>query len=260
MTSFAVRRFITRGLLVDLPGKPKGTLHHPGQVAEVCARADLAELVAADTPLGPDQAAARLQVRRVEFDRVVRLQWIRPAEWAEAEFGTSRAGAVQVPLHRAADVDALVDAPPEVDWEELRRVEKGRCSPRCVKGEDGAGTGVGAEQAREAVAPSGRVGRGGGGQDGVVDVVVLDVDAVRASPRLPDEPADRLGSRDTAVPTSLARDRAADGATHGHLVRQGAQLHGSPVDQDQGPGVLRAWRSRLLLQPCSCSVLIPITS
>ncbi|MGW9448619.1 hypothetical protein [Streptomyces sp. NPDC055632] len=226
VTSFAVRRFITRGLLVDLPGKPKGTLHHPGQVAEVCARADLAELVAADTPLGPDQAAARLQVRRVEFDWMVKLQWIRPAEWAEAEFGTSRAGAVQVPLHRAADVDAL------------EAVARGS----------------------RAAAPSGRVGRGGGGQDGVVDVVVLDVDAVRAAPRLPDEPADRLGSRDTAVPASLARDRAADGATYGHLVRQGAQLHGSPVDQDQGPGVLRAWRSRLLLQPCSCSVLIPITS
>ncbi|WP_435192362.1 hypothetical protein [Streptomyces sp. bgisy126] len=48
VTSFVVGRFITRGLLVDLSGNPKGTLHHPGQAAEVCARADLAELVAAD--------------------------------------------------------------------------------------------------------------------------------------------------------------------------------------------------------------------
>ncbi|MFJ7131017.1 hypothetical protein [Streptomyces sp. NPDC098101] len=63
VTSFVVRRLVTRGLLADLAGNPKSTLHHPGQVAEVCARGDPAELVVADTPLGPDQAAARLDVR-----------------------------------------------------------------------------------------------------------------------------------------------------------------------------------------------------
>ncbi|WP_435234097.1 hypothetical protein [Streptomyces sp. bgisy092] len=72
--SFVIRRCIARGLPINLSGNPKGTLHHPGQVAEVCAREDLAELVAADTPLGPDQAADRLGVRRVEFDWVVKLK------------------------------------------------------------------------------------------------------------------------------------------------------------------------------------------
>ncbi|MFJ4873347.1 hypothetical protein [Streptomyces sp. NPDC088757] len=38
VASFVVRRFVARGLLVNLSGNPKGTLHHPGQVAEVCAR------------------------------------------------------------------------------------------------------------------------------------------------------------------------------------------------------------------------------
>ncbi|MET9932657.1 hypothetical protein [Streptomyces sp. NPDC006324] len=129
VTSFVVRRFITRGLLADLSGNPKGTLHHPGQVAEVCAREDLAELVTTDTPLGPDQAADRLGVRRVEFDWMVKLKWIRATEWTEVQYGTSRAGAVDVPLYRTADVDALPGAHPEVDWEELRGVEKGRRSP-----------------------------------------------------------------------------------------------------------------------------------
>ncbi|WSC34075.1 hypothetical protein OG902_46945 (plasmid) [Streptomyces sp. NBC_01768] len=72
MTAFVVRRFIDRGLLVELSANSGGgTLVHPDQVAEVCRRADLAGLVAADTPLGPEQAAARLRVRRVGFtDRI----------------------------------------------------------------------------------------------------------------------------------------------------------------------------------------------
>jgi hypothetical protein len=65
VTAFVVRRFVDRGLLVDLSANPDGTLHHPGQVAEVCAREDLADLVAADTPLGGEQAAARLGVSGV---------------------------------------------------------------------------------------------------------------------------------------------------------------------------------------------------
>ncbi|MFG2030338.1 hypothetical protein [Streptomyces sp. NPDC048825] len=57
--SFVVRRFIGRKLLTELSATPDGSLVHPGQVAEVCKREDLTELVAADTPLGPEQAATR---------------------------------------------------------------------------------------------------------------------------------------------------------------------------------------------------------
>ncbi|WP_181794023.1 hypothetical protein [Streptomyces sp. WELS2] len=53
VTAFAVRRFVDRGLLADLTANPDGTLHHPGQADQVCRREDLAELVPADTPLGP---------------------------------------------------------------------------------------------------------------------------------------------------------------------------------------------------------------
>lgn len=73
VTAFAVRRFVDRDLLVDLSANPDGTLHHPGQVAEVCQREDLADLVAADTPLGPEQAAPRLRVGRPSVDDVVCL-------------------------------------------------------------------------------------------------------------------------------------------------------------------------------------------
>ncbi|MEV7957951.1 hypothetical protein [Streptomyces sp. NPDC088141] len=129
VTAFVVRRFVDRGLLVDLSANPDGTLHHPGQVAEVCQREDLADLVAADTPLGPEQAATRLGVRRVEFDWMVRLGWVRSPQSIEVRFGTSRAGAVDVALHTTASVDAVVPAHPEVDWQQLRAMEKGRRSP-----------------------------------------------------------------------------------------------------------------------------------
>ncbi|EMF28324.1 hypothetical protein H114_14461 [Streptomyces gancidicus BKS 13-15] len=129
VTAFVVRRFVDRGLLVDLSANADGTLHHPAQVDQVCRREDLAELVAADTPLGCEQAAARLRVRRADWDHMVRLGWVRSPQSIEVRFGTSRAGAVDVALYTTASVDAIVPAHPEVDWEQLRAVEKGRRSP-----------------------------------------------------------------------------------------------------------------------------------
>ncbi|MFF6837095.1 hypothetical protein ACFY84_35760 [Streptomyces sp. NPDC012438] len=60
---------------------------------------------------------------------MAKLKWARPVEWAEVRFGTSRAGAALVLLCRTAGVDTLTTAHLEIDWEELRRVEKGRRSP-----------------------------------------------------------------------------------------------------------------------------------
>ncbi|MCX4967179.1 hypothetical protein OHA98_20830 [Streptomyces sp. NBC_00654] len=45
VTVFVVRRFIGCGLLTGLSATLDGSLLHPGQVAEVCRRADLAVLV-----------------------------------------------------------------------------------------------------------------------------------------------------------------------------------------------------------------------
>ncbi|MFE2943792.1 hypothetical protein ACFXKG_32780 [Streptomyces sp. NPDC059255] len=55
VTAFVVRRFVDRDLLVDQSAHPEGTLHHPGQVAEVCGCEDLADLVAADTRSAPSR-------------------------------------------------------------------------------------------------------------------------------------------------------------------------------------------------------------
>lgn len=68
-------------------------------------------------------------VGKVDFDHLVRLGKIRPAEYVEVEFGRSRAGAVEVPLYRTASVDALPAAHPEVGFEALRGLGKGQRSP-----------------------------------------------------------------------------------------------------------------------------------
>ncbi|MFZ4301785.1 hypothetical protein ACOZE3_28230 [Streptomyces cinereoruber] len=132
-TSFVVCRFIARSLLIDLSGNPSGTLHHPGQVAEVCVRGDLAELGA---PPWCEEGGVRLGgPPQVDPGR---------GRGTEVRYGTSRAGSVQVPLHRTADVDSFPDAHPEDDWEELRLGGKGRRSPLAAphpKTASGAGPG-----------------------------------------------------------------------------------------------------------------------
>lgn len=55
---------------------------------------------------------------------MVRLGWIRSPQSIEVRFGTSRAGAVDVALYTTESVDAVIPAHPEVDWQQLRTVEK----------------------------------------------------------------------------------------------------------------------------------------
>jgi hypothetical protein len=129
VTSFVVRRLIDLRLLTDLSANPDGSLVNPDQVDTVCARDDLAELVAANAPLGPDQAALRLSVRRTDFDHMLRLGWIKPADAIEVRFGTSRAGAVDVALFRTSDVEGLPAAHPEIGWGALRALGRGQRSP-----------------------------------------------------------------------------------------------------------------------------------
>ncbi|MEV4333451.1 hypothetical protein AB0K02_23400 [Streptomyces sp. NPDC049597] len=51
---------------------------------------------------------------------MVRLGWIKPAQSVEVRFGTSQAGAVDVPLYTTDSVDALPVTRTKVDWERLR--------------------------------------------------------------------------------------------------------------------------------------------
>ncbi|MBT2423443.1 hypothetical protein J7F01_41230 [Streptomyces sp. ISL-22] len=59
---------------------------------------------------------------------MVRLGWVRSPQSIEVRFGTAGPGP-STSRSTTASVDALVAAHPEVDWEQLRTVPKGRRSP-----------------------------------------------------------------------------------------------------------------------------------
>lgn len=84
---------------------------HAAMPARPLLGSTTADRIAADTPLGPEQAATRLKVRRADFDRMVRLGWIRSPQSIEVRLGTSRAGAVDVALCTTASVDASPGPP-----------------------------------------------------------------------------------------------------------------------------------------------------
>lgn len=125
--AWTVERLAARGLLVRLAWSPCEV--NPAQVARLCLRRNIWELLAEETPLGPDQSARRLRIRRSDWDHIVRLGWIKPVDWQQVQFGTSKAGAVDVPIYRGGDVDALPGKRRRVDWEQLRGLGKGQRSP-----------------------------------------------------------------------------------------------------------------------------------
>ena len=74
-------------------------------------------------------AAARLGLRRVEFDWTVRLGLDPLAAVDRGPLRHLTGRAVDVALYRCADVDALPPAHSEADWGQLGAIEKGRRSP-----------------------------------------------------------------------------------------------------------------------------------
>ncbi|GAB1340831.1 hypothetical protein ACE1SV_74210 [Streptomyces sp. E-15] len=129
VSTYAVERLIALGLLLDLSAHRRHCLLNPDQVDQVAAGEGLAGLLDREAPLGPEQAAARLGVRRVDFEWMRRLGWISPVSWGRVQFGASKAGAVTVPRFATGHVDDLPATHPEIDWTQLRAVEKGRRSP-----------------------------------------------------------------------------------------------------------------------------------
>jgi hypothetical protein len=127
---FHILRLVDRGLLHQLASSAEaGTVVAQQLVERAAEHPDIRRFLAEDTPLGPEQAATRLGIRRADWDHVVRAGWAIPSQWISVRFGTSKAGAVDVPLYTTVDVDAVLTEHPEVDWDAVRTTPSGRRSP-----------------------------------------------------------------------------------------------------------------------------------
>ncbi|MFD3809298.1 hypothetical protein ACFWTC_38560 [Streptomyces sp. NPDC058619] len=104
-----------------VPRRPPG----PGALTR---RRDLPALLDRHVPLGPDQAARRLGVRRVDFDQVVRLGWVAPAGSVEIDY-KHHGGVTVVPLYCAEDVALLPVVRPLADWRAVYAAPAGCRSP-----------------------------------------------------------------------------------------------------------------------------------
>lgn len=129
VTATAVGHLVRVGLLAYLGGDPATPDVHPDQVAALARRRDLPALLDRHVPLGPDQAARRLGVRRTEWDQVVRLGWIAPTGTVTIDYKRARGGVTEVPLYSGRDVALLPITRPSVDWRALRTLAPGRRSP-----------------------------------------------------------------------------------------------------------------------------------
>ncbi|MEU2391835.1 hypothetical protein [Streptomyces sp. NPDC007369] len=120
VSTAAVIELAAAGLLVSLSGDPEAPTFHPDQVEALAAHPDLPAVVASAVPLGPDQAAQRLSVRRSDYDRMVALGWITPLRYTWLKFPRSQGGPVRVPLYDADQVALLPTLYPEADWTALQ--------------------------------------------------------------------------------------------------------------------------------------------
>ncbi|MFJ8166733.1 hypothetical protein ACIRBY_38245 [Streptomyces sp. NPDC096136] len=98
VTASAVGHLVKAGLLVYLGGETQFPDVHPDQVSALARRRDLPDLLDRHVPLGPDQAARRLGVRRADWDQVVRLGWVAPVGSVEIDY-KRQGGITTVPLY-----------------------------------------------------------------------------------------------------------------------------------------------------------------
>ncbi|MFE6848005.1 hypothetical protein [Streptomyces sp. NPDC057686] len=90
MTVAVIGHFVRVGLLVYLGGEVAFPDVHLEQVAVLARRRDLPALVDQHVPLGPNQAAIHLRVRRRDFDEVVHYKSESTVRARRADLGRMR--------------------------------------------------------------------------------------------------------------------------------------------------------------------------
>ncbi|RPF39763.1 hypothetical protein EDD96_3510 [Streptomyces sp. Ag109_G2-6] len=128
MAAAAVGHLVKASRLVYLGGDVDCPDVHPDQVAALARRRALPVLLDWHVPHGPDQAARRLGVRRVDFDGCVRLGFVSPVGSVEIDY-KRQGGVTVVPLFSAEDVALLPVVRPWVDWRAVYAAPAGTRHP-----------------------------------------------------------------------------------------------------------------------------------
>ena len=98
-------------------------------LAELDALAEDQELVDAvrrARTLGPEQAAAHLEIRRTDLEYLIAAGWLEPCDHVISKVG--RYKEVAIPLYSVGDLEDVQQIP-GIDWEELRGIAPGKPSP-----------------------------------------------------------------------------------------------------------------------------------
>lgn len=95
-------------------------------IDELGADQDLIDRIYRARTLGPDQAAAHLEIRRIDLNYLEAAGVIAPVDHASKKVGTVKE--VPVPLYLLGDLEDA-RAVEWIDWEELREVKAGQPSP-----------------------------------------------------------------------------------------------------------------------------------
>lgn len=74
-----------------------------------------------------DQAAARMRIRRADFDHLVRAGWLEEVTHVRSSW-QRRSDPPTVPLYREGDLRVVLEHP-AIDWDEVRSTPAGRPSP-----------------------------------------------------------------------------------------------------------------------------------
>jgi hypothetical protein len=134
---------LARRELIPQAGDYKGWTLYSGLAIETFTDAAVAELATCEGELRTaDGSAAYLRIRRTDFDHLIRLGLLTPAEWGHGPFDSRRC--CSVPLYRTGDLDQVA-ADGRIDWPSVRNTQSRCHSPlaRLTRGDLAALTPMG---------------------------------------------------------------------------------------------------------------------
>jgi hypothetical protein len=108
-------------------GEHKGHILYDGRaLGRFDDRAALLRAIRDGRLLNRDESTTHLEIRRSDFDHLVRSNWLEPVTWVHSSWQRRREQPA-VALFRLGDLEVIL-AHPAIDWDEIRQTPSGRPS------------------------------------------------------------------------------------------------------------------------------------